>query len=68
MFGDEVGKTILDLTRRQVHRRFGPPAATRRRCEYYEVVGYPNENWEFCFNARGRMTSAAGNQRLPPVR
>jgi hypothetical protein len=70
VFNDEIGKPILDLSRRQVVRRYGRPVATRRRgrrtCTYYEVVGYPNDNWEFCFNRTGRMVSAGGNQPIPP--
>jgi hypothetical protein len=69
VFNDEVGESITQLSYRQVVHRFGPPAAVRReqgrRCAYYEVVGYANDNWQFCFESDGQMHSAAGNQPLP---
>jgi hypothetical protein len=70
VFNDEVGEPITQLTYRQVVHRFGPPAVVRqehgRRCAYYEVVGYANDGWQFCFRADGHMFSAGGN--TPPPR
>ncbi len=36
------------------------------RCAYYELVGFANDGWRFCFTAAGRMDSASGN--TPPPR
>jgi hypothetical protein len=70
VFNDEVGESITQLSYRQVVRRFGPPAVVRRehglRCAYYEVVGYANDGWQFCFRRDGRMDGALGGQ--PPPR
>jgi hypothetical protein len=70
VFNDEVGESITGLTYRQVVHRFGPPAVVRReqgrRCAYYEVVGYANDGWQFCFRRDGHMFGAEGN--TPPPR
>ena len=69
VFDDEVGENVVALTRDQVVRRFGAPAAERtehgRRCAYYEVVGQARRGWRFCFARDGRMRGASGNTALP---
>lgn len=69
VFNDEIGENILLLSYARLIRRFGPPARVRpegaERCAYYEVVGQRN-GWRFCFDARGKMTGASGNNRIPP--
>ncbi|MDQ1727649.1 MAG: hypothetical protein QOK14_1694 [Frankiaceae bacterium] len=71
VFNDEVGEPITQLSYRQVVHKFGPPAVLRRehglRCAYYEVVGYANDGWQFCFRRDGRMDGAMGNTP-PPAR
>jgi hypothetical protein len=68
VFNDEIGEQIMQLSYTEVVDRFGPPARIRRergeRCAYYEVVGFAEDGWRFCFSATGRMTSAAGGS--PP--
>jgi hypothetical protein len=69
VFNDEIGEPITLLSYRQVVHRFGPPAVVRRehglRCAYYEVVGYANDGWQFCFRRDGQMDGAMGNTRVP---
>jgi hypothetical protein len=69
VFNDEVGEPITGLSYRQVVHRFGPPAAVRRehgrRCAYYEVIGYANDGWRFCFRRDGQMYSAEGGAPPP---
>jgi hypothetical protein len=69
VFNDEIGEPVLQLSRREIVRRFGPPVATRDEggleCAYYEVVGFAEDDWQFCFADDGRMKSAAGS-RPPP--
>jgi hypothetical protein len=69
VFNDEIGEPVLQLSRRQIVRRFGPPVATRDEggleCAYYELVGFAEGGWQFCFADDGRMKSAAGG-RPPP--
>jgi hypothetical protein len=69
VFNDEIGEPILQLSRRQIVRRFGPPVATRDErgldCAYYELVGFAGDGWQFCFTDDGGMKSAAGG-RPPP--
>jgi hypothetical protein len=72
VFGEEVGKPITQLSYREVVHRFGPPAVVRRehglRCAYYEVVGYANDGWQFCFRRDGQMHGAMGNTPPPAHR
>lgn len=69
VFNDEIGEAVMRLTYAQVVDRFGPPAAVRNergeRCAYYELVGFVNDGWQFCFTASQRMTSAAGGHPPP---
>ena len=70
LFNDEIGKDVMLLSYRQLIRRYGPPAVLRRerglRCAYYELVGFANDGWRFCFTREGRMDSAHGNTPPPP--
>jgi len=70
LFNDEIGKDVMLLAYRQLVRRYGPPAVLRRerglRCAYYELVGFANDGWRFCFTRAGRMDSARGNTPPPP--
>jgi hypothetical protein len=65
VFNDEIGENIVRLTYRQVVRRFGPPAVRTGRCAYYELVGWKDRGWMFCFRPDGRMRSASGNAHRP---
>jgi hypothetical protein len=67
VYSDEIGELVLACTRAQVVDRFGAPARTRvvngARCDFY-AVGRGARGWRFCFDARGRMAGASGNQPL----
>ena len=69
VYNDEIGESITELSYRQLARRYGPPAVLRRErgelCAYYEVVGSPDDGWQFCFKRSGRMASAGGNSPPP---
>ncbi len=69
LFNDEIGKDVMLLSYRRLVRRYGPPAVLRRerglRCAYYEIVGFANDGWRFCFTRAGRMDSASGNTPPP---
>jgi hypothetical protein len=65
VFNDEIGENIVTLNYRQIVRRFGPPAARKGSCAYYELVGYANRGWMFCFEPDGRMRSAGGFAHRP---
>jgi hypothetical protein len=70
VFNDEIGKDVTGLSYRQVVRRFGAPAVVRRehgqRCVYYELVGFADDGWQFCFARGGRMLGAKGGSPPPP--
>ena len=36
------------------------------RCAYYEVVGYTNDGWRFCFGRSGKMDGGAMGESPPP--
>jgi hypothetical protein len=59
VFDGEIGKPVMDDRREELVRRFGPPAARRGSCWFYERVGAPGFRWKLCFEGR-RVARAAG--------
>jgi hypothetical protein len=57
IYNDEIGENVLQASRARILHLFGTPFTQHRGCFYYLVVNQ-NEAWEFCFNRKGRMTSA----------
>jgi hypothetical protein len=66
---DDIGKDITSRSYGQLVRRYGPPAVVRRerglRCAYYELVGFPQDGWRFCFAPNGRIVRASANSPPP---